>query len=151
MEDLPGRDEQLRLGRQVRAARLDQVDHREPVTAGDFQGAQRLAQRVGVHRAAADRRVVRDQDTLDPADHADAGDDAGPDGELGAPRGQGGQFEERPVPVQQQLDPLPGQQPAAVVVALLIPGTTAGPGLAQLSGEFIQQDELGVPVGLVFR
>src|SRR5271165_4187081 len=43
VEDPAGRDEQVGLRRQVRAARLHQVHHREPVGAGDLQRAQRLA------------------------------------------------------------------------------------------------------------
>ena len=50
-EDPAGRDEQVGLRRQVRAARFHQVHHRQPVGAGDLQRAQRLAQRVRVRSA----------------------------------------------------------------------------------------------------
>jgi hypothetical protein len=109
VEDPAGRDEQVGLRRQVRAARLHQVHHRQPVDPGDLQGPQGLAQRVRIHRAAAHGRVVRDDHALDAGDHPDPGDDAGADGETGAPRGQRGQLQERAVRVDEQFDPLPGQ------------------------------------------
>ena len=84
-EDLPARDEDLLLRGQVGAAGLDQVDQRQPVLPGDLHRPQRLLQRPRVARAAADRRVVGDQHALDALDHADAGDDAGADGEVACP------------------------------------------------------------------
>ncbi len=60
-------------------------------------GPQRLLQRPRVAGAAADGRVVGDQHALDALDHADAGDHAGADREVAAPRGQRGQLEERAV------------------------------------------------------
>jgi hypothetical protein len=132
VEDLAGVHEQFRLGRQVRAAGLDQVDHRQPVRPGDLQRPQRLAQRVGVHRAAADRRVVRDDHALRAGHHADPGDDARPDGELGSPGRERGQLQERRVPVQQQLDALAHQHPAALVMALGVPRPAPRAGQAEL-------------------
>ena len=46
----------------------------------------------------------------------------------GALGGQRGQLQERAVLVDQQLDPLPGQQPAAVAVPLLVAFPAAGDG-----------------------
>ena len=151
VEDAPRGDEQVGLGGQVRAAGLDQVHHRQPVDPGDLQRAQRLAQRVGVHRAAADGRVVRDDHALDARDDADAGDQARTDGERGAPRGQGGQLEERAVPIEEQLDALTGQQPAAVTVPLSVPLAAAGHGALDLLLQLAEHGELGLaagPVGL---
>ncbi len=51
---------------------------------------------------------------------------------LGAPGGQGGQLEEGRVPVDQQLDPLVGQQLAPLLVALHVALAAAGPGHGQL-------------------
>jgi hypothetical protein len=149
MEDPAGRDEQVGLRRQVRAARLDQVHHRQPVDPGDLQGAQRLAQRVRVHRAAAHGRVVRDDHALDAGDHADAGHHGGPDGEFGAPGGEGRQLEERAVRVQQELDPLAGQQPAPVTVPPLVAFAAAGDGQLDLLSQLVQHGELCGPVGAV--
>src|SRR3982751_6478855 len=63
-----------------------------------------------VHRAAAHRGLVGDQHALDTGDDADTGDHAGADGELGAPCGQRRELEERRVAVEQQLEPLAGEQ-----------------------------------------
>ncbi len=145
----PGRHEQVGLGGQVGAARLDQVHHRQPVDPRDLQRAQALAQRVRVHRAAPDGRVVRDDHALDPGNRADAGDHARPDGELGAPRGQRGQLQERAVRVEQQLDPLPGQQPSSVPVPLLVALPATGDGQLELFFQVLYEGELRPPVGLV--
>ena len=79
-ERAPAGDEDLLLGRQVGAAGLDEVDHRQPVLEGDVGGAERLAQRERVARPASHGRVVGADQALDAADDADAGDDAGADG-----------------------------------------------------------------------
>ena len=59
-------------------------------------------------------------------------DRRGPHGVLGAPGGQGGELEEGGVPVDQQLDPLAGQQLAPLVVAGDVSLATTGPGRSQL-------------------
>ena len=104
VKDPAGGNEKLGLRGQVRAAGLDQVHHRQPVDPRDLQRPQVLAQRVGIHRAAAHRGVVGDDHALGSRHHADAGDDRGADVELGAPGGQRGQFHERRVAVDQELD-----------------------------------------------
>ena len=68
---------------------------------------------------------MRDENTLDPGHHADSGDDAGPDGELGVPARQWREFEERRVRVDQEFDSLPGEQATAVVVAGYVLRATA--------------------------
>ena len=84
----------------------------------DLAGPLGLLQRVRVDRAAADRRVVGDDHALDALDHADAGDHAGADREVACPtRPARRQLQERRVLVDQQLDPLAGEQLAAGVVA----------------------------------
>ena len=120
------RNEQFRLRREVRSAGLDQIDHGEPVALGDLQRPQVLAQRVRVDRAATHGRIVRDDHAFDIGDHADPGDDARADGELGAPCGQAGQFEKWRIPVQQQLDAFPREQSTTSVVPIRVLRTAAG-------------------------
>ena len=104
----PG-DEQLGLGGEVGPARLHQVDDRQPVLEGDVRGPGALAEGERVHGPAPHGGVVGADQALDPLDHADADDRRRPDLVLGAPGGQGAQLEEGRVPVEQQLDALPGQ------------------------------------------
>ena len=146
VEDPPGRDEQVGLGREVGPAGLDEVDHRQPVGAGDLQGAQGLAQRVRVHRPAAHRRVVPDDQALDAVDDADARQDRGADGEVGAPRGEGRELEEGGVGVEQQREPLADRELAALAVALHVAVAAAGDGELELLVERGDDLELGLPV-----
>ena len=90
-----------------------------------------------------------DQYALDPGDDADAGDHTRADGELGAPGRQRGQLEEGRVPVEQQLQPLAGEQPAAVAVPLLVAGAAAGAGQVELLLELLEHREGGAAVGAV--
>ena len=115
-EQLAARDEDLLLGRQVRAAGLDERDGRQPVLLGDLRGPEDLLDRPRVAGAALHRRVVGGDHALDALDDADAGDHAGADREVRAPAGQRRQLEERRALVDEQLDPLAGQQLAALVV-----------------------------------
>ena len=150
----PSGDEQLGLGGQVGAARFHQVDDRQPVLEGDVRGAGPFAEGVGVHGPAPHRGVVGRDEALHPFDHADPDDRRGPDRVLGAPPGQGGQLEKGRVPVDQQLDPLAGQQLAPVPVALHIALATAGPGRGQLlvdPGECLFEGALVGPEGLRSR
>ena len=140
-EDLAAGDEDVLLGGQVRPAGLDEVDQRQPVLPRDLHRPQRLLQRPRVAGAAADRGVVGDQHALDVLDDADAGDDTGADGEVAAPGRQGRQLEERAVRVDQQLDPLAGQQ----LAALPMPGdrllAATGQGLRVLGVQRLQRRE----------
>ncbi len=65
------------LERQERAARVDQVDARQPVLERDLLGAEVLLDGHRVVGAALDRGVVGDDDAGRPLDPADAGDDPG--------------------------------------------------------------------------
>ena len=65
-------DEQLGLGGQVGAARLDQADRRQPVLEGDVRAPGALAEGERVHGPAADRGVGGPRQALDALDHADA-------------------------------------------------------------------------------
>ena len=71
------------------------VDDGQAVLAGDLVGPQGLAHRDRVVGATAHRGVVGHDQALGAFDHADAGDDAGAHGEVGAPGGQRRQLEER--------------------------------------------------------
>jgi hypothetical protein len=81
---------------------------------------------------------VRDDHALNAGDHPDPGHDAGADGEAGTPRGQRGQLKERAVRVDEQLDPLPGQQPTAVAVPLLVALAAAGDSLLELLVQLVR-------------
>src|SRR5439155_21970145 len=72
-----------------------------------------------------------------------------PDGEFGAPGGESRQLEERAVRVQQELDPLAGQQPAPVTVPPLVAFAAAGDGQLDLLSQLVQHGELCGPVGAV--
>ena len=69
--------EDLRLERQEGAARVDEVDARQPVLEGDLLGPEVLLDRHRVVGAALDRGVVGDDDAGRPLDPADPGDDPG--------------------------------------------------------------------------
>ena len=141
----PG-DEQLGLGGEVGPARLDQVDDRQSVLEGDVRGPGPLAEGVGVHGPAPHRGVVGADEALDPLDHTDADDGGRPHLVLGAPGGQGAQLEEGGVPVEEQLDALPGQQLAPLPVALHVALAPAGPGGGQLLVD--RPDGLGQGAGV---
>ena len=85
------------LGGQVRAARVDQVDARQPVVQRHLLGAQVLLDRHRVVGAALDGRVVGHDHALAAADPADAGDQARAGGvaAVQAVRRQRRQLEER--------------------------------------------------------
>ena len=99
----------------------------------------------GLLGAAAHGRVVGGDQALDALDDADAGDDAGADGVVAAPGGQRRQLQERRVGVEEQLDPLAGQQLAAGVVALDVLLAAAGQRLGVLG---LELGELPASIGL---
>ena len=148
-EHRPAGDEDLGLGGQVGPAGLDQLDQRQAVALGDLHGPQGLAEPERVGGPAADGRVAGRDHALDPRHRPDAGDAAGPDGEVGPPGGQRRQLQERAVAVQQQLDPLPGQQLAPGPVAVDVLLAAARPGLGQQPVQLGQQLQVGGPVGPV--
>ena len=71
---------------------------------------------------------MRDQHALGARDDTDAGDEAGADGVVGAPRRQRRQLEERRVAVEQQLDALAGEQLAPLAMPLDVALATPGNG-----------------------
>ena len=140
-EHLAAGDEDLLLGRQVRAAGLDQRDRRQAVLLGDLGRPEALLHRPRVARAALDRRVVGGDQALDALDHADAGDQRGADGEVRAPARQRRQLQERRPGVDEQLDPLARQELPARVVAVdvLLPAAADGLGVLGVEvGELLQ-------------
>ena len=112
--------EDLGLERQERAARIDEVDARQPVLERDLLGAQVLLDGHRVVGAALDRRVVGDDDAGRALDPADAGDDPGARRVVvvQAGRGERAQLQEGRARVEQALDPLADGQLAALAVAL---------------------------------
>ena len=103
------------LVRQVRAARIDEIDARQVVLAGDLLRPQVLLDGQRVVRAALDRRVVADDHAFAAADAADAGDDAGGGDRsvVHAVRGQLRELEKRRAGIEQRADALARQQLAA--------------------------------------
>ena len=111
--------EDLGLERQERAARIDEVDARQPVLERDLLRAQVLLDGHRVVGAALDRRVVGDDDAGRALDPADAGDDPGARRlvVVQAVRGERAQLEERRARVEEAVDPLADRQLAALAVA----------------------------------
>jgi hypothetical protein len=142
-------DDAFRPERLDGPARLDQLDQGQPVALGDLHGPQGLPEPERVGGPAAHGRVAGRDHALDPGDRADPGDAADPHREVGPPGGQRGQLQEGPVPVHQQLDPLPGQQLAPGPVTLHVLGAAAGPGLGQQPVQLLHQLQVGGPVGPV--
>ena len=101
--------EDLGLERQERAARVHEVEARQPVLACDLLGAEVLFHRQRVVGATLDGRVVGDEDALAALDHPDAGDDArrGRVSVVQLPGGEGVQLEERAPGIDESVDPLP--------------------------------------------
>ncbi len=133
-EPLAAGDEDLGLIGQVGAARFDQVDQGEAVLHRNVLGAQRLRQRVAVRRPCLAGRIVGGDDALDAGDDPDPGDHVGAQRLVRAPCRQSGQLEEGRVPIEQEFDPLPGQQ--------LAPGTVTGHVLLAPAGARLRQQLL---------
>ena len=139
VEQAPGGEEQLRLARQVTPGRLHQVDHRQAVLPGDLHRPLDLLPGVGVRGPGPHRGVVGDDHALRPRHHADAGDQARPDVELRPVGGHGGELQERRVLVEEQVDPLVGQEAAPAVVPIDGLRPPAAPGQSLLLGQGRQQ------------
>ena len=112
--------EDLGLERQERAARVDEIDAREPVLLRHLLRAQVLLHREREVRAALDGRVVRDDHALAALDDADARDDARARRAVVVhlPGGERVQLEEGGAGVDEPVDPLPRRQLAARAVPL---------------------------------
>ena len=110
----------LGLQRQERAARIDEVDARQPVLERDLLRAEVLLHGHRVVGAALDRRVVGDDQHFAARDAADAGHEAG--GRrlvvVHVERRQRRQLEKRRPGIEQPVDPLAHRQLALLAVAL---------------------------------
>ncbi len=133
--------EDLVLERQEGAARVDEVDARQPVLLGDLLGAQVLLDRHREVGAALDRGVVGDDHALLALDDADPGDDsrAGRLTLVELPGCERAELEEGGAGVDEPVDPLArGHLPARPValdglLAASSPDLTGA--LAQLGDE----------------
>ena len=95
-----------------------------------------------------------DHHALHSGHHAQAGQDAGANSELAAPACQRGKFEEGAIRVEQQLEALPDEQSAPLVVATGIADAAARPDQLELRFQRVQRVELHLPVvavGVVAR
>ena len=119
----------LRLQRQKRAGRIDEVHDRQPVLDRDVERAYRFRNGARIHGTTLDRAVAGDHHHLAAADHADADDQGGLRhlAIVGATRGERGQLEERRTRVEQQVEPLAHEQllqraqPVDVALRPLVP------------------------------
>ena len=112
--------EDVVLERQVRAARVDEVDARKPVLLRDLLRAQVLLDREREVGTAFDGRVVRDDHALPALDDADPRHDPGR-GRLPAvdvPRGERAQLQERRAGIEEPVDPFSRRQLPASAVTL---------------------------------
>ena len=100
--------EDVVLERQIGAARVDEVDARQPVLLGDLLRAQVLLDRKREVRAALDGRVVRDDHALPALDDSDPGHDPGRRclSVVHLPRGERVQLQERRTGIDEPVDPL---------------------------------------------
>ena len=120
-------------------------DSTSEMTGSRFSNAISLARRIffSVHGLLVPPWTVGsldDDQALDALDDADADHHAGADREVGAPRGERAQFEERRVGVEEQFDAFAGGQLAARVVPLDVLGAAAGERLGVLG---VELGELG--------
>ena len=148
--------EDLGLERQERAARVDEVDARQPVLERDLLRAQVLLDRHRVVRAALDRRVVGDDDAGRALDPADAGDDPGARRVVvvQAGRGERAQLEEGGARVDEPVDALADRELAALAMALdrAVVAAGAAAGDRCLAGpEVVDQRRHRVVVGARLR
>ncbi len=114
----------VRLERQERATRVDQVDTGKPVFQRDLLGAQVFLHRDRVVGPAFDGCVVGDDDDLPPRYASDAGHEAGPGGAVlvHVPRSQRREFEEGRPGIEQRVDPLAHRQLSLFAMPLDVPG-----------------------------
>ena len=129
------------LERQVRPAGVGEVEAGEPVLLGDLLGAEVLLHGEGEVGAALHGRVVRDDDARAARDRADAGHDARARGVavVEAVRRERRELQEGAAGVDEPLDPLAGEQLAALLVALHGVRAAARPGPLELGLEVADQ------------
>ena len=129
------------LQRQKRAARIDEIQARQPVLERDLLRAEVLLHGHRIVRAALHRGVVRDDDDVAARHAADACDDAGTWGVIfvHAVTGERRQLEERRARIDEARDALAHRQLALLSMALHVlraaPFARLGDPLAQLGDE----------------
>src|SRR5262249_56738894 len=120
----------LGLEREEGAARVDQVDAREPVLERDLLRPDVLLHRERVVRPALHRRVVRDHHAFAAGDAPDAGDDpgAGRVVAVAAVRGERGELEERRPGIHEAVDAVADEKLPArgVTIARLVRAAARG-------------------------
>ena len=133
--------EHLGLVRQIRPARIDQINARQPVLGRDLLGAQMLLDRDRIIRAALDRRVVGDDHDLTAGNDADAGNKPGAVhvALVHAEGGKRADFQERRTRIDQAGDAFAGQKLAAGDVTFARLARTALGGDAPAEVEFVDQ------------
>ena len=131
--------EDLRLQREERSARVDEVDAGQVVLLGHLLRPQVLLHRERVVRAAFHGRVVRDDQAVPSLDDPDARHDArrGRVAVVDAPGGEGVELEEGAARVDEEVDPLAGGELAAGAVPF------DGDGAATTRDELRPLPELG--------
>ena len=144
--------EHFGLMRQVGAARVDEIDARQPVLARDLLGAQVLLHRHRVIGAAFDRRVVGDDHAFAALDAADAGDQAGAvDGVVvEAVGGERRQLQEWRAGIDQVHDAVARQQLTARHMALAGALRPAQSGLGAALLQFLDKRAHALGVGAEF-
>ena len=133
--------EDVRLERQVRPAGVGQVEAREPVLLGDLLGAEVLLHGEGEVAPALHGRVVRHDDARAARDRADAGHDARARrvAVVEAVGRERCELQKGAAGIDEPLDPLAGEQLAALLVALHGVPAAARPGPLELGLEVADQ------------
>jgi hypothetical protein len=142
--------EDVRPLRQVRAARIDEIEAGQPVLARDLLGAQMLLHRHREVGAALDGRIVAHDHDLAPRHPTDAGDHAGRVNGVvvHAVRGERADLEKGAAGVDEPAHPLAGQQFSARQMPLARARRAAFGHRRTHAGEFPRQLRPGRPVGL---
>ena len=145
--------EHVVLARQERAARIDQVDARQPVLERDVLRAQVLLDRDRVVGAALHRGVVADDHALDAAHAADAGDHAAGRDPVAVQlvAGELPDLEERRARVEQAIDPVAHEHLAARLVLLARRHRAARRDLRRQLAQFACQAAVDLGIGSIVR
>ena len=133
--------EHLGLVRQIRPARIDQINARQTVLGRDLLGAQMLLDRHRIIRSALDRRIVGDDHDLAAVNDADAGDKSGAVhvALVHAEGGERADFQKRRTGIDQAGDAFAGQKLAAGDVTFARLARAALGGDAPAEVEFVDQ------------
>ena len=145
----------LRLKRQKRAARVDEIDARQLIVERHLLRAQMLFHRQWIVRAALHRRVVRDDHHVAARHARDAGDDAGARRVVfvHAKRRQRRQLQKRRAGIDEAIDALAHRHLPLLAMPLKILGAAAflcgGDARTELSNELPHAVAVGLEGGAV--